>query len=63
MSDENRRGGKDYQAADLQKQQDTGTAHRTGKLGNREGWVRKGGEIEVSGLFIFSRRRPGDLGT
>lgn len=29
---------------------------RTEKLGKREGWVRKGGEFEVSGLFIFSWR-------
>lgn len=36
---------------------------RTEKLGNREGWLRKGVEFEVSGLFIFSWRCPGALGT
>lgn len=44
---------KTTEVSDLQEQQDTGTALRT-RLGNREGWVRKGGEFEVSGLFMFS---------
>ena len=56
------RRAKTTEALDSHEQQDTGTAHRT-SLGNREGWVRKGGEFEVSGLFTFSWRRPGALGT
>lgn len=41
------------EVSDLREQQDTDTAHRR-RVGDREGWVRKGGEFEVLGLFMFS---------
>lgn len=62
MSAETGEAAKMTEVSDLQEQQDTDTAQRT-RLGNREGWVRKGGEFEVSGMFTLSWRRPGALGT
>lgn len=52
------------EASDLQKQQDIGPAHKDGEVGQQGGlgWVRKRGEFEVPGLFIFSWTCPGAHG-